>query len=81
MKYRKPDLHVIAAATADAKCVPGSNAAADFSCTSGIQNSFNECAVGSGAFNICDVGLGANNTCTPTGGSQGELCVDGGNQF
>lgn len=81
MKYRKPDLHFIGAASAVAKCVPGSNAASSFDCTSGIQNSTYECALGSGAFNTCDVGLGANNTCTPTGGSQGQLCVDGNNQF
>ncbi len=81
MKYSKPDLHFILAAAADAKCVPGSDASSSFDCTTGIQNFTPSCVLGSGAFDTCDVGLGANNTCTPTGGSQGQLCVEGGNQL
>lgn len=78
MKYYTPDLHLISAVQAEAKCTNGSSAASDVLCTEGTNINESACSPGWGATNSCGIGHAATSSCSLTGATQGLNCVTGG---
>ena len=66
MKYSKPKLYIISAATADARCVSGSSASTALVCTNGPMVGIISCTTGYGAIIGCEHGHAAA-TCTVFG--------------
>jgi hypothetical protein len=77
MKYTKPELHLISAVAAEAKCTNGSSAASTTECTEGTNIGQSSCSPGWAAGDYCGIGHAATTECSLTGATQGENCVFG----